>query len=43
VEEDDLCLPCDGVGYTTSAEFETDMDGNGLPANAALTGHRPKE
>lgn len=40
VEEDDLCLSCDGVGYTTSAEFETDMDGNGLPANVAIKPRR---
>ena len=27
VEEEDLCLACDGNGYTTGAEFETYMDG----------------
>ena len=27
VEEDDLCPHCDGNGYVTGPEFETDMDG----------------
>lgn len=31
VEEEDLCLHCDGNGWTWGREFETDMDG--MPAN----------
>lgn len=33
VEEEDLCLSCDGNGWKMGAEFETDMDGAPLPAN----------
>lgn len=28
VEEEDLCTNCDGIGYVTGAEFETDLDGS---------------
>jgi hypothetical protein len=38
VEEEDLCMACDGDGYRTGEEFETDMDGNELPPNVELTG-----
>lgn len=30
VEEDDLCLSCDGDGFTIGEEFETGMDGEPL-------------
>jgi hypothetical protein len=30
VEEDDLCMYCDGQGWTWGAEFETDMQGDPL-------------
>lgn len=33
VEEDDLCLSCDGNGWKTGPEFETDMDGGPLTPN----------
>ena len=33
VEEEDLCMACGGDGFNTGPEFETDMDGHGLPAN----------
>ena len=33
VEEEDLCLSCDGNGWKMGAEFETNMDGEPLPAN----------
>ncbi len=32
VEEDDLCLMCDGNGFTYGPEFETGMDGEPLAA-----------
>jgi hypothetical protein len=35
VEEDDLCITCDGSGYTTGPEFETDI--NGEPLRVAPT------
>jgi hypothetical protein len=31
VDEDDICLNCDGNGYTYGDEFQTDMDGNAVP------------
>ena len=34
VEEEDLCMACGGDGYTTGAEFETNMDGEPLTPNA---------
>jgi hypothetical protein len=34
VEEDDLCITCDGIGYTTDPEFETDI--NGEPLRSAI-------
>lgn len=37
MDEDDLCLDCDGNGWTWGIEFETDMQGNPLH-NAPLTG-----
>lgn len=37
VEEGDLCMDCDGVGYCDGPECETDMDGMLLPALEAAT------
>ncbi len=34
VEEEDICLDCAGNGWTWGSEFETDMHGEPLPANA---------
>lgn len=34
VEEEDLCLFCDGRGWNTGPEFETDMQGTALLHNA---------
>lgn len=34
VEEEDLCLDCDGNGWKMGPEFETDMDGRPLTPNA---------
>jgi len=28
VKEEDLCIECDGNGWTWGSEFETDMQGN---------------
>lgn len=30
VDEEDLCLQCDGQGYVIGGEFETDMNGRAL-------------
>jgi hypothetical protein len=37
VQEEDLCLSCDGNGFTIGAEFETDMDGGPLTPTFELS------